>query len=300
MKKANSLKSLLPPLFVMLIWGSLYPMVKVGYFAFDINTSSVADILMFAAVRFVISGVIICIIALLKKEKINAPMSTNIFKVVLIGIIAIFLHYSFIYVGTAYTDTSKAALIKQLGTLLYVCFAFLFIKDEKFSKYKIFGALIGFAGIIAINWTGKSLSFSVGDILIICASVCTVTSSVLSKFTTSSCSSYWMTGISQLAGGILLLITATVMDGQVPVFTFKATLVFIYLCVASIIGYIIWYNTMKKVSVSRLFIIKFAEPLFACIFGAILLGENIFKIQYLVAFILISLGITIGNKKLSD
>ena len=43
-------------------------------------------------------------------------------------------------------------------------------------------------------------------------------------------------------------------------------------------------------------VIKFAEPLFACIFGAILLGENIFKLQYLAAFALISLGIILGNK----
>jgi len=45
-----------------------------------------------------------------------------------------------------------------------------------------------------------------------------------------------------------------------------------------------------------MFIIKFAGPLFACVFGAVLLGENIFKIQYLVAFVLISLGIILGNK----
>ena len=46
-----------------------------------------------------------------------------------------------------------------------------------------------------------------------------------------------------------------------------------------------------------MFIIKFAEPLFACLFGAILLSENIFKWQYLIAFILISAGITLGNIK---
>lgn len=45
-----------------------------------------------------------------------------------------------------------------------------------------------------------------------------------------------------------------------------------------------------------MYIIKFAEPLFACVFGAILLGENIFKIQYLLAFLLISFGIVLGNK----
>jgi drug/metabolite transporter (DMT)-like permease len=45
-----------------------------------------------------------------------------------------------------------------------------------------------------------------------------------------------------------------------------------------------------------MFIIKFAEPLFACVFSAILLNENIFQWQYLIAFILISTGIVLGNK----
>lgn len=296
MKKSGILHTLILPLFVMFLWGSLYPMIKVGYQAFGVNTSSVADILMFASVRFVLSGLIVCIIALLKKEKINSPKTKNIFMIVLIGVIAIFLHYSFVYVGLTSTDSSKTALIKQLGTLLYVCFAFLFIKGEKFNKFKIIGGLIGFAGIIAINWTGKSFYFSPGDILIIFASICTVVSSILSKVSTKDCSAYWMTGISQFAGGVLLFITASIMGGTFPTFTPWAALVLVYICAASVVGYLIWYSTMKTVTVSRLFIIKFAEPLLACVFSAILLGENIFKIQYLIAFILISLGITLGNR----
>ena len=62
-------------------------------------------------------------------------------------------------------------------------------------------------------------------------------------------------------------------------------------------GYCLWYYIVSKSSeLSKLFVIKFAEPFFACIFGAILLGEDIFKLQYLLAFVLISAGIAIGNK----
>lgn len=45
-----------------------------------------------------------------------------------------------------------------------------------------------------------------------------------------------------------------------------------------------------------MFIIKFSEPLFACLFGALILNENILKWQYLIAFLLISFGIVLGNK----
>ena len=50
-------KTILSSLLVMALWGSLYPCVKIGYAAFGINANSVADILMFAAIRFALCGI---------------------------------------------------------------------------------------------------------------------------------------------------------------------------------------------------------------------------------------------------
>ena len=54
-------KTILSSLLVMALWGSLYPCVKIGYAAFGINANSVADILMFAAIRFVLCGALVCV-----------------------------------------------------------------------------------------------------------------------------------------------------------------------------------------------------------------------------------------------
>ena len=77
----SGLKTVSLSLLVMALWGSLYPMVKIGYNAFDINSSSVPDILMFAGVRFVICGLIVCAYCLIKKEKIATPKGENIFRI---------------------------------------------------------------------------------------------------------------------------------------------------------------------------------------------------------------------------
>ena len=295
-KLKNVFNLILLPLIPMVLWGSLFPFIKIGYAAFDVDTSSVADILMFAAVRFTICGIIVCALACLKKDTLEKPVGKSIFSIALMGVFAIVLHYSFTYVGLSLTESSKTALLKQLGALLYVCFSFLFIKEEKFSKFKIIGALIGFAGIVAINIGGGKVEFTVGDVLIILASVCTVVSAIMSKKSVSASSPLWITGISQFSGGCILFLIAFFMGGKIPVFTIKSTAVFIYICTASVLGYTLYYHVQRSISNSRLFIIKFAEPLFACIFGALLLGENIFRIQYLVAFILISAGIALGNR----
>ena len=290
-------KNIILPLIPMVLWGSLFPMIKIGYNVFHIDPTSIPDILMFAALRFTVCGALLCLWSGLNKSAFEKPVAKNVLNILLMGFFAIVLHYAFTYIGLAYTDSSKTALLKQLGALIYVCFAFLFIKDEKFSFCKVIGAIVGFTGIIAINIGGGKISVSFGDVLIMLASVCTVISSILTRVTAQKNSPFWVTGISQLGGGLVLLAVALIMRARLPAFTLKSTVVFAYICIASIGGYTLWAYLMRNVSLSKLFIVKFAEPLFACVFGAVLLGENIFKIQYLLAFILISAGIIMGNKE---
>ena len=131
--------------------------------------------------------------------------------------------------------------------------------------------------------------------MIISASVCTVISMIISGSKVKSSSPLWITGISQLFGGSVLFAAAVFMGAEVPMFTIKSATVFIYICFASIVGYTLFYHVQRTTELSVLFIIKFAEPLFACIFSMFILGENIFKIQYLIAFWMISVGIVLGN-----
>ncbi len=291
-------KELLLAIFNMMLFGSLFPLIKIGYSVFNIDTNRICDILVFASIRFILSGLVLLLISFVRKEKIAVPKFKSFCSITFMGIFAIVLHYAFTYIGLSLADSSKTALLKQLGLLLYVCFAFLFVKEEKFGTNKIIGAIVGFCGIIAINFgAGGNVKFSIGDYLIIFASVCSVISSVLTKKVAQNNSSFLVVGISQLTGGIILLFIGLMMGGCIPTFTIKSGFVFGYICLASIAGYLLWTYLQRNGDLSKLFIVKFAEPLFACIFGAILLGEDILKLQYLFAFILISAGIMFGNKK---
>ena len=296
-KNSAALKNLILPLITMLLWGSLFPFIKIGYKVCKINTDSIADILMFASLRFVICGITVCLIALFSKTKISKPSASDTLAVCVMGIFAVSLHYGFTYVGLSMTDSSKTAILKQIAPLLFACFSFLFVKEEKFALNKILGALIGFGGIISINAGTSFKGFATGDILIISASVCTVISMIISGRIAKGISPFWITGISQLFGGGVLFITAVIMGGKIYPVTIKAILVFAYICTASIVGYTLFYYVQRTAELSKLFIIKFAEPLFACIFSAVMLGENILKAQYLIAFVLISAGIVIANAK---
>lgn len=287
-------KSIFYALLVMLLWGTLFPTVKLSYSAYNIVTTG--DIFLFAGIRFTICGAIICLYTLGKDKASFKPVKGSLIPVLTSGLFAIILHYACTYTALTMTDSSKTAILKQVGMLFYVCFSFLFFKDDKPTVKKIISALMGFLGIIAINLNSSGVSFNIGDVLILAASFCSVISNIVSKNVFKTVKPVTATGISQLFGGIVLLVIGVLLKGSMTFELNWSSLIFVYICLTSIVSYLLWFTILKSGELSKLFIIKFAEPAFACIFGAILLGENIFTPQYIIAFLLISGGIYISNK----
>lgn len=286
-------KSLLLALLVMLLWGSLFPMVKLGFSAFSVV--STGDILFFAGLRFTICGAVITAFALARNKASFAPCRHSLLPLLLSGLFAIVLHYACTYLGLSLTESGKTAILKQVAALLYVLASPLFFREDKITVGKVIGALLGFLGVVAMNWSEGSIHFGLGEVLILLASVCTVASNVISKRLFVKVDPITATGCSQFFGGAVLLIVGIAMGGGVKLANSVAIPIFIYILAASIVSYCLWYTILKTGSLSSLFVIKFAEPLFSCILGALILGENIFDLRYLFAFLLIGGGITVAN-----
>lgn len=287
-------KAILPlALLVMLLWGSLFPMVKLGFSAFSVV--STGDILLFAGVRFVICGAVITALALLRKKESFAPVKGALLPLLLSGLFAIVLHYACTYLGLSLTASGKTAILKQIGGLIYILASPLFFRSDKLTVGKVLGGVLGFFGVIAINFSAGGVYFGLGDILIILASVCTVASNVISKRLFERVDPITATGLSQLFGGAVLLLIGFFMGGKMQASSPEALPVFLYILFASVVSYCLWYTIVKGSSLSSLFVIKFSEPLFSCLLGALILQENIWDIRYLLAFLLIGGGITVAH-----
>ena len=292
---SRKMKNLIMALLVMFLWGSLFPTVKLGYQAYGIQTTG--DLLLFAGVRFTICGIAICIFSGIRRKESFLPVKSAVGPVLLSGLFAIILHYACTYTALNLTDSSKTAILKQVGALFYICFSALFFKEDKLTGRKLLGAVLGFAGILAINLSTAGVVFQAGDALIIAASFCSVIANIISKRLFLRVEPVTATGCSQLFGGVVLLAAGLALGGRMTFAAGSATLILLYICLASTFGYCIWFTIVKNGELSKLFIIKFAEPVFAAVCGAVLLGENIFRLQYLAAFVLIALGICISQHK---
>lgn len=224
-------------------------------------------------------------------------MRKKLILVLSAGLFAVILQNAFTYPALRLTDSSIAAILKQSAVLLYVGFSFLFIKEDKPNVKKMFGAFLGFCGILIMNYTGSGFVFNFGNLLMICASFCIVISSVIYKKTFKYVNPISATAVSQLFGGIVLALVGFFMGGKITVASISLLWILLYIGLASSVSYALWYTIVNKAELSKLFIIKFAEPVFSCLFAAVVLREKVLTLQHLLACILIFIGIYVSNKK---
>ena len=118
-KSRTSLKTLLLALLVMALRGSLFPMIKIGYAAFNIVSSDIPTIILFAGMRFTFSGIILITIFSVKAKSFAMPKRCEILPILLGALVTIILHYSFTYLALSIGEGSKTAIVKQ------ICFLFL-------------------------------------------------------------------------------------------------------------------------------------------------------------------------------
>jgi len=284
---SNKITGIILALVVCALWGSLFPLIKVGYDAFGISGSDIPSVILFAGSRFVICGLILIVMESIRGKKIDIPKHGSHLIIFVAAFLTIILHYSFTYIALAVGDGGKSAIIKQVGFLFLSCFAFLFDKNDRFTIRKMFSAVLGFAGIIVTNLDGTGFSFGLGDFLLILASFCSCIGMVVSKNATKRVSPVQLVAYSQFEGGIFLLICGWIMGGHFEIADIRGMLVFSYICIASIAAYVLWNTLVKYNNLSKLSVIKFTEPLFAVIFSGIILSEDIFKVSYIGAFVII-------------
>ena len=299
-EKKSSLVPVLLALIVMMLWGSLYPSVKMSYKLFEIDTSYYPNLLLFAGVRFTATGLMISLFQVAKKKTIPVMQTKQEWLgVLLVGVFAVLINYACTFFGLSVVESSKTALLKQSGMLVFIVVSAFFFKEDKLTWQKGVGAILGLVSIIFLNLSDVGISFSLGSIIIIASSVSSVASSVICKKMLKNVDSVVLTGYSQLFGGIVFLIVGTACGGSITLKEAGDFALLIYILLATSVSYSLWYTVVQKYELSKLFIIKLSEPMFAAIIGAIVLQENLLQLPYLFAFLCITSAVVISNVKLS-
>ena len=164
-------------------WGWAYPLIKLGLSEFAISADMTGSKMLFAGIRFCLSGLIILAIAGTKKRDFKVRKPIDWWYILLFCMMNTTLHYAFFYFGLSHSEGSRAAILNSLSVFSVVIFACIFFKSDRMTVKKIIGCIVGFAGILSLNLGGaESGKFTwLGDGMIILNALCGASASLLTR-----------------------------------------------------------------------------------------------------------------------
>ena len=199
-------------------WGWAYPLIKSGFSEFGITSDMTGAKMLFAGIRFCISGLIILVIAGIGKRNFKVRKAVDWWYILLFCMMNTTLHYAFFYFGLSHSEGSRAAILNSLSVFSVVIFACIFFKSDRLTVKKITGCLVGFAGILSLNLGGAdSGQFTwLGDGMIILNALCGASASLLTRGLGRRIDVFVGTGYSLAIGGVLLIVPGLLMGGRLP------------------------------------------------------------------------------------
>ncbi|WP_238900150.1 DMT family transporter [Clostridium sp. YIM B02500] len=282
-----------------LLWGSAYPAIKNGYLLFNINSNDIPSKLLFAGYRFILAGIFIFIIAKLYGKTVFNISKRNISRLFILGISQTTLQYIFFYIGLANTTGVKGSIMNSTVAFFSVILAHYIYANDKLTKKKSIGCVIGFIGVIIANFNTEFLEFSFtlnGDGFVIIAALVFSVTAIYSKKLTEDLDVMIITGHSLFIGGILLVLLGWLSGGQVYSFSLLSSLILIYLALLSSVAFTLWNMLLKYNKVGPISVYNFLTPIFGSILSAIFLGETILEFKNIIALIFVCIGIWLVNK----
>ncbi len=281
------------------LWGSAAPVIKIGYELFSIAESDTWTIILFAGMRFFLAGVLVILFSSLLSRKFDLPRKESWKNVGLLSLTQTIGQYILFYIGVANSSGVHSAILTgaaNLWAILLACFLF---RQETMNLPKLLGCLLGFGGILIMNFTGEGSGVTfLGEGFLLFSGLCSGIASGQAKLYSCTESPVTLTGWQFLLGGAVMMLCAFVMGGRLAVSSLAGFGILLYLGFLSAVAYTLWTVLIKHNTVSGVVIYGFMTPMFGVFLSAILLGETsqAFSLTTLVALVMVCVGIVAVNK----
>ncbi len=285
------------------LWGSAFPVVKIGYQLFGIGAEDTASQILFAGGRFTLAGILAIIIGSILSRQVLHPTRENIGRVIWLSLLQTVLQYLFFYVGLAHTSGVKASIIEAVNVFVAILVASLLFHQEKLTLMKMAGCAVGFAGVVLINLNGMNFEMSLeGEGFIFLSTVAYAFSSVFLKRFSVKDNPVMLSGYQFVTGGIMMMIVGAAMGGHVTPTSGKAVMLLFYLAMLSAVAYSVWGILLKYNPVSKVAVFGFMNPVFGVILSALLLheGDQAGGFLSILSLVLVCIGIYAVNRQQTD
>ena len=279
------------------VWGWAYPLIKLGFAEFAITPDMTASKMLFAGIRFMLSGLIILAIAGRAKRPFSVRRRSDWWYILLFSLLNTTLHYACFYIGLSHAAGARSAILNSLSVFAVVILACVFFPSDKMTLRKVIGCVLGFAGILALNMGGSDSGVFtwMGDGMIILNALCGASASLLTRGLSKRVDVFVGTGYGLAIGGLLLLLPALFCGGVLPHVTVTGCTILLLLIGISTIGFALYNKLLSCNPVGKVAIYNSLIPVVGAVSSCLCLQEP-FYWKYVWAGTLAMLGIYIINK----
>jgi drug/metabolite transporter (DMT)-like permease len=286
--------------FCCLLWGSAYPAIKNGYALFGIAAADIPAKMLFAGYRFVFAGLLLLILAVLMRRNVFVLNPRNLMSTSLLGLTQTSLQYVFFYIGLAYTTGVKSSIMNATGAFFSVLMAHFIYRDDRLNINKAAGCLIGFAGVMTVNFSSDLLDLRftlLGEGFVVIAAFLLSAATIYGKKLSQTMDSIVLTGHQLFIGGLALLAAGYATGGELDDFTLESTALLGYMAALSSASFALWTTLLKYNRVGLVTVFNFLIPVFGAALSAIFLGESLFEWKNVVALALVCVGIRLVTRE---
>ena len=283
-----------------LLWGSAYPAIKNGYALFAIAPDDIPTKMLFAGYRFAFAGLLLLIMAAFTKRDVFDLSLTKLRQVTTLGLTQTSIQYAFFYVGLSNTTGVKGSIMNATGTFFSVLMAHFIYQNDRLSRNKVLGCLIGFAGVMVVNFNRELLDFHftlLGEGFVVIAAFVLSAGTIYGKRISQTMDSIVLTGYQLTIGGVALIAAGYALGGSLTGFTLASSALLFYLVLLSSVAFALWTILLKYNRVGLVTVFNFLVPVFGAVLSAIFLGETILEWKNVAALALVCSGIWLVTKQ---
>lgn len=254
--------------------------------------------------RMIIAGTVLLIYQFFADRTHFVFYKKDILRLILLSFFNIYISNSFEFWGLQYLGSGKACFIYNLTPFIDAIISY-FMFHEKMTPKKILGLMIGFVGFLPIIYYqgGEEVNlphvgwFSTAEIALVIAAVTTAIGWIIMR-TFSRNSDYsivTVNALSMILGGSMSLVHSGFSETWSPSpYTFFIPMITLTLIIGflqNIVCYNLYGWLLRRYSSTLIAFIGFTGPLFAALFGWLMLDE-IVTWHFYFAGIIVSIGLT--------
>jgi drug/metabolite transporter (DMT)-like permease len=254
------------------IWGASFLFMRLAVGDFGVVGT--------AAARVTVASVFLLPLMLAKGH--GAVFRRHWWKVCLVGVLNSALPFMLFAFALLSITTGLSAILNATVPLFGALVAWWWLKDRPTGS-RVLGLLIGFTGVAALAWDKASLRPDAATGIAPAWAVLACLGATVCYAIAASATKRYLTGLpplmtatgSQLGAALFLVLPALwLRPAHLPsTQSWLAVLVLGVLCTG--IAYILYFRLIEQTGPSRALAVTFALPVFAILYGALFLGEQV-------------------------